>query len=172
MDYEITLQKQVCVFADLWGDTPDRDGATAVTVNGRKIPLDPKKGGNTIELTYSDRLEGKRTYPIDLTKLRIVTEYVHRWDGAGYIQRWLTYCMGDWEDCDSSLDIPFRYLMELKESCGKVCADHGRADELLPNDEGEYDGDYFKSVAETYAMLCRLEECPQRDTAYLITLES
>ena len=171
MSIEITLLKQVCIFANLWGNPSDKSKAITVTVNGREILLDPKNSNGIIELAYSNRLEGKRTYPVDLMKLHVANEYVHRWDGEGYIQRWLTDHLGDLEDCDSHLDIRFAYLMILKKSCKEVCDDHGKASELLPNDDGDYDEDYFKSVAKTYERLCGLGECPPIDTAYFITIE-
>ena len=167
MGCEITLLKQVCVFATQWKGTLHKDNGITVTIGGKDISLDPANGDGVIKVRYSGKY-ADTTFPINLARLHTANEYVHRWHNEYYLSRWFTGHVAGVDDHVYRFEVSFDELMALKKSCRKVCDDHGKVPKLLP--DNKYDEAYFKCVEETYKMLCGLGKRAEPNTFYLVTI--
>jgi hypothetical protein len=81
------------------------------------------------------------------------------WRKANQIHQWFVdNCQNGEDDCREAF-VRREQLIELRDLCEKVLADHSLADELLPTQSGfffgntEYDEWYFNDVQETVLII-------------------
>lgn len=86
------------------------------------------------------------------------------WRKANAIHRWFVQNCADGEDDCRAMFVPYKKLVELRDLCEKVLADHSKAAELLPTQDGfffgstEYDEWYFNDVKHTLEVLKDIDE--------------
>ena len=112
-------------------------------------------------------LVGDKYDNIRVHEVRISAAY---WRKANQIHKWFVdNCQGGTDDCRSSW-VSREQLKELLETCKEIQADHEKAPELLPVQEGfffgstEYDDDYFADIDYTVDRLTILLEAKGIDT--------
>ncbi|NDC22640.1 MAG: hypothetical protein EB078_03850 [Proteobacteria bacterium] len=108
---------------------------------------------------YDDKFEEQNSV-IQLSKVMDITEEVGSWRKCNQIHNWfVTHVQCGIDDCGKYV-VSYETLMELKDTCLNALAD--KNPNLLPPAEGfflgstEMDDDYWKGIADTLAMLCRL----------------
>lgn len=93
------------------------------------------------------------------------------WRKANEIHRWFLGFLDDGEeDHCQQIYVDGTHILELVDLCKQVLADHSKAQELLPTQEGfffgstEYDEWYFKDLENTIEMLKDIK--PEDDFIY------
>lgn len=88
-----------------------------------------------------------------------VSVEVGYWRKDNAIHKWFVDNVQRGEDNCAEYMVSKERLLELKELCEKILADHSLASELLPTQDGfffgttEYDDWYFKGLEETVAIV-------------------
>ena len=85
------------------------------------------------------------------------------WRKANQIHKWFVNLSGEEDKCQK-IYVTGEKLLELVEICKQVLADHSKAEELLPVQEGfffgsyEYDEWYFKQIEATIEQLKNVDK--------------
>ena len=118
----------------------------------------------TVTRTFKDATEDSRTFvvrkPTQGLWLKIPVMY---WRKANAIHRWFIESTGSEDNC-TDIYLSGSRLIELRDLCQEVLADHKKAPELLPTQEGfffgptEYDGYYFEDLTRTVEALKNVKE--------------
>jgi hypothetical protein len=98
---------------------------------------------------------------------------IGQWRKANAIHQWFVdNCQGGEDDCREAY-VSREKVTELRDLCKEVLADHSKADDLLPTQEGfffgstEYDQWYFEDLEETVNILDNALSMPDEwDFAY------
>lgn len=116
----------------------------------------------TVERTYRDGTSSKEEIVIPearCTSSMSVETPVAYWRKANMIHRWFLKAAGTEVDDCTPLHIEPEQLQELVNTCKEVLADHSKAAELLPVQEGfffgsyDYDEYYFEHLENTIKQL-------------------
>lgn len=116
----------------------------------------------TVERTYRDGTSSKEEIVVPEAKcvsgMNVETPVAY-WRKANMIHRWFLKAAGAKVDDCTPLHIEPEQLQELVNTCKEVLADHSKAAELLPVQEGfffgsyDYDEYYFEHLEETIKQL-------------------
>ena len=93
------------------------------------------------------------------------------WRKANQIHNWFVQNVQDGEDECRPHYVSVTNLRELLEACKEVLADHDKAEDLLPVQEGfffgsyEYDDWYFEQIQDTIQQLERILSVPESELA-------
>lgn len=133
--------------------TLDYDDDTKAHKRVKKFKVNIKKeldDGTTKDIEY------EVDTPTSGIELEIPVAY---WRKANAIHRWFLENTGQEEDKCQKIYIGGNQLQELVKLCEEVLADHSKAEELLPTQEGfffgptEYGDWYFEDLANTVKQL-------------------
>ena len=101
-----------------------------------------------------------------------VSVTVAYWRKANHIHKWFVdACQGGEDDCRTAY-VRKEELQELLDDCRSVLADHSRAEELLPTEEGfffggsDYGADYYADIEDTIKQLTPLLQLEGYDFYY------
>ena len=131
----------------------------------------PKQANIKIEIEYED---GHKKTIEQNTKLHrdggmfLEVPFAY-WRKANAIHKWFVDLSGEEDKCQK-IYVSGKKLLELVELCKEVLADHDKAEELLPTQEGfffgsyEYDEWYFQDLERTVELLKDVK--PQDDFIY------
>ncbi len=92
-------------------------------------------------------------------RVQEITEQVAYWRKANAIHQWFVKHVQDGVDNCGDYHVSRPELVTLRDLCKEVLADHTKAKELLPTQEGfffgntEYGDDYFSDISDTVKML-------------------
>ena len=92
-------------------------------------------------------------------RIKYIIEEVMYWRKANQIHRWFVEHIQDGDDNCREYEVDKSQLVELLAAVEEVLADHSKAEELLPTQEGfffggtEYDDDYFGDLDSTAKVL-------------------
>ena len=127
------------------------------------------------EYRDADKELGEKTktlgVPEQLGKVaNIVTDAAY-WRKANQIHNWFVQNVQDGEDECRPHYVSVTNLRELLEACKEVLADHDKAEDLLPVQEGfffgsyEYDDWYFEQIQDTVQQLECILSVPESELA-------
>ena len=114
----------------------------------------PKKDRHAITI-----LKGGKPSKIDTKKITNITVEIGYWRKASEIHNWFVQNVQDGADNCGKYDVSEEQLEELLKLAKEVLADHSKAKELLPTQQGfffgstDYDEYYFQSLEDTKKML-------------------
>lgn len=118
----------------------------------------------TVTRTFENATEDTRTFvvrkPTQGLWLKVPVMY---WRKANAIHKWFVDYSGREDDC-TDIYLSGSKLIELRDLCQQVLADHKKAPELLPTQAGfffgptEYDEYYFEDLADTVEALKNIKE--------------
>jgi len=106
---------------------------------------------------------------VDLSKVSEISLEAAYWRKSNQIHKWFVDNVQDGEDNCEEYYVDREQLQELVDLCKQVLADHSKAEELLPGQEGfffggtEYDEWYFQDIEHTVEMLEELLSNPEND---------
>lgn len=113
----------------------------------------------TVTRTFNNATEDSRTFvvrkPTQGLWLKVPVMY---WRKANAIHEWFVDYSGREDDC-SEIEVDGQSLIDLRDLCQEVLADHEKAPELLPTQDGfffgstEYDEYYFETLQRTVEAL-------------------
>jgi hypothetical protein len=96
---------------------------------------------------------------IDVDKISYITTEAGYWRKANQVHQWFVdNCQDGNDNCQESY-VSAEQLIELRQVCKDVLADHSKAEDLLPIQQGfffggaEYDEYYFEDLKETVTIL-------------------
>lgn len=118
----------------------------------------------TIEREYEDGTSDNAEITCDnLTHGIYIETPVAYWRKANAIHRWFLEHTGTEVDDCRPIEVRGDIVKELVDTCKKILADHSKAEELLPTQEGfffgstEYDEYYFDDIQDTIKQLENLD---------------
>lgn len=97
--------------------------------------------------------------PSMVKQIRSVTIEAAYWRKENAIHKWFVDTVQDGEDNCASYYVSRNQLIELRDLCAQVLADHNLAEKLLPTQSGfffgvtEYDDGYFQGLQDTVIQL-------------------
>lgn len=111
---------------------------------------------NTEKETKDKIAEALGMKDIDVQTVKCEAAY---WRKANAIHKWFVdNCQGGKDECQNT-ELEREQLMELRDLCKKVLADHSLAEKLLPTQQGfffgmyEYNEYYFQDLENTVTMI-------------------
>ena len=125
--------------------------------------------------SYNDRdaelVEAMSKLPIPkgIGHAKTIKADVMYWRKANAIHEWFVKNVQDGEDDCREYWVSLDKLLELLAVCKEVYADHDKAEDLLPTQEGFFFGDteysdwYFENIKETIDRLEELSKLPEED---------
>lgn len=111
----------------------------------------------------------KLPIPKGIGRVKTIKADVMYWRKANAIHEWFVKNVQDGEDDCREYWVSFTALMELLAVCKEVYADHSKAEDLLPTQEGfffgttDYDEWYYENLKETIARLEELKTLSEED---------
>ena len=126
---------------------------------------DAVKATVVVDLTFKDGTKAQETHTVfdPGSGIEIVLPVCY-WRKANAIHRWFVDNCADGVDDCKPVYVPYEKLVELRDICKQIMADHSKAKELLPTQSGfffgstDYDEWYYQDIEKTAAALTNIED--------------